>query len=121
MHSAQLKEEWKSMGEKWKEIKINDERFSKNFQTAFISQLVEIGTGFFDWKVFFLSYTELNISNWKQERFYIIKKVFNRTIAIANVLKDSAFEEFCFAEFCKDNRAQSNFRFCFLWQKIAEI
>lgn len=56
---------------------------------------------------FFWSYTELNISNWKQERFYIIKKVFNRTIAIANALKDSAFEELCFAEFCKDIRAQT--------------
>lgn len=64
-----------------------------------------------------MSYTELNIANWKQERFYIIKKVFNRTIAIANALKDSAFEEFCFAELCKDHRAQSNFSFCFSWQK----
>lgn len=27
------------------------ERFSNNFQAAFISQLVEIGTGFIDYKV----------------------------------------------------------------------
>lgn len=59
----------------------------------------------------------MNISNLKWERFYIIKKVFNRTIAIANALKGSAFEELCSAEFCKDHRAQSNFKFCVSWQK----
>lgn len=115
IHSVRFKEERKGTGEKWEERKkkLRSEIFQ---QAAFISQLVEIGTGFTDCRVVgvFLSYTELNISNWKQERFY--KKV-NRTIVIANALRHSAFEELCFAEFLKDNRAQSNFRFCFRWQK----
>lgn len=36
--------------------KMCDERFSNNFPAAFISQLVEIGTGFIDYKVFFVLY-----------------------------------------------------------------
>lgn len=67
MHSPQFKEEWKSMGEKWKERKKNSWwQIFQQLQAAFISQLIETGTGFIDCKVFFfLSYTELNISNWK--------------------------------------------------------
>lgn len=103
------KDRWK----KWKKgRKIHDEKFPDNFQAAFTSQLVEIGMGFIDCKIFFVLYWIEHFQLKVGEILYY-RKVFSRTIAIAYALKGSAFEEFCFAEFYKDHRAQSNFRFCF--------
>lgn len=52
---VKFKEEWRRIDEKNenKGRKIHDERFPDNFQATFTSQLVEIGIGFIDCKIFF--------------------------------------------------------------------
>lgn len=55
---VKFKEEWKRIDEinENKEREIHDEKFPDNFQAAFTSQLVEIGIGFIDCKIFFVLY-----------------------------------------------------------------